>query len=264
MIIDYSRRTDPACKAGLALFREKIKNLKRYDNDIQVIHFWTKAPAVLAELYERDIKELQSRGVIVCAQVTINNYDAPLERVTPEMRDIKPLVKLIGSKAIRLRFDPIIYGYTTEGHFKKTLNSAIENDISRITINFLEPKYQGVGRLLRENNINVGFGDITRQKADILTTIRWTTPKNIEIAVCAESEYLRKYSPDIQKAACSDPEWFKQLGFSSPKNTHFTRKDCGCFYTKDWGKYPSQGGYVCPHKCLYCYAKHNIYQELPI
>jgi DNA repair photolyase len=39
---------------------------------------------------------------------------------------------------------------------------------------------------------------------------------------------------------------------------HTSRKGCGCFYTHDWGEYPSKGGYPCPHKCLYCYAKHNI------
>ncbi|MGD9201165.1 MAG: DUF1848 family protein, partial [Chitinispirillia bacterium] len=171
MIIDYSRRTDPACKEGAVLFQKYLDT----ENPPKVIHFWTKAPSVLAKLYAPIIKKLKKTKTVVCAQVTLNYYSAPLETVTNRMRRIEPLVDLLGSDSIRLRFDPIILGYTTLGHYKKVLESAKKNSISRITINFLVPNYQGVGSLLLKNGIKVESGTLEK-KAMILQRIRDMAP----------------------------------------------------------------------------------------
>ena len=253
MIIDYSRRTDPACSEGVLVLKDKI-NRCGYP---KLIHFWTKAPAVFSKLYEKIILELNAHNVVICSQITINNYGLPLEKVTSDMQNIEALVGLLGSDAVRLRFDPIIIGYTCMSHFKKTVNIAEKFNIKRITVNFLEPKYKGVGKRLSEHNISVEAGTLEK-KIQILNRLRKVTPNNIELAVCAESRELCNYVDGYEKASCADPIWFKKLGLDIRNiKGHFSRKGCGCYYTDDWGVYPTKNGYICSHKCLYCYAGHN-------
>jgi hypothetical protein len=255
MIIDYSRRTDPACSAGVEVLADKISKC----GYPKLIHFWTKAPAVLVKLYETFFSDLKKHNVIICSQVTINNYSLPLEKVTQDMQAIDGLVNILGNEAVRLRFDPIIIGYTCMSHFKKTVNIAKTFNIKRITVNFLEPKYKGVGGMLKKYNINAESGSLEK-KIYILNNLRKVAPANIELAVCAESKELLKYVDGFKKASCADPVWFKSLGVDVENiKGHFSRNGCGCYYTDDWGVYPTKNGYSCPHKCLYCYAKHNIY-----
>ena len=255
MIVDFSRRTDPACEAGYERFKRQLAK----HGEPNVLHFWTKNPLKLADLYGDAIDQLQQVGTTVCAQVTINGYQPPVEQLGLGDRYMSTLLLLLEPAQIRLRFDPIIFGYTTQTHFKTCLYTAICHGISRITVNFLIPKYQGVGKLLSQYNIPVEEGSLQR-KVDTLGWIREQTPLEIEIAVCAETSELYLQVPGVVKAACADPEWFKSLGADlSQENGYNSRKGCGCFYNADWGQYPNQGGYVCPHKCLYCYAKHNVY-----
>ena len=254
MIVDYSRRTDPACEAGLKLFQKYLYPRKLP----KVVSFWTKAPAVLAKLYASTIQELQEEGTVVCAHITLNYYESPLEAVTNEMRELGPLVDLLGCQAVRLRFDPIIFGYTTLSHYRQVLETAEQHNVSRITINFMIPEYEGVGMLLSKHGIVAQQGTLKR-KISTLQRLRDETPEKVEIAVCAETAQLCQYVPGIIKASCADTVWFERLGLTDKVSGHASRKGCGCFYTADWGKYPNKGGYVCPHKCLYCYAKHNVY-----
>ena len=256
MIIDYSRRTDPACAAGLKLFQKRL----RLDKPPAVLHFWTKAPAVLAELYGPIIRQLQAAGSIVCAQVTLNAYDPPLEAVSREMRELGPLVGLLGKQAVRLRFDPIILGYTTLHHYKQVLAAAERYQLRRITVNFLVPGYEGVGNLLAQYGISAEQGSVQRKIAT-LQRLRAATPKEIDLAVCAETAALWQQVPGLTRASCADPAWFKALGLVEEVSGHASRPGCGCLYSADWGKYPTQGSYICPHKCLYCYAKHNVYSS---
>jgi DNA repair photolyase len=255
MIIDYSRRTDPACIEGVNVLKNKIK---KYGYPA-LVHFWTKAPAVLFDLYNDVIADLKKNNVVVCIQITLNNYGLPLEKVTEDMQRLDKLVGLLGSKAVRLRFDPIIIGYTCMAHYKKIIETAEKYDIKRITVNFLEPKYKGVGELLKKQNIEVVAGGLEK-KINILNKLRDVTAEKIELAVCAESATLLKYVDGYEKASCADLVWFKDLGLKNQNiKGHFSRRGCGCYYTDDWGVYPTKNGYVCPHKCLYCYAKHNLY-----
>ena len=252
MIIDYSRRTDPACKEGLELLESKIKRF----GFPSLIHIWTKAPGKLFEIYGKIFEQLQKHNTILCGQITLNHYGKPLESVSKSSQDISRIVGTFGSKAIRLRFDPIIFGYTTLKHYKQTMELAQIYNISRVTVNFLETKYGRVWERLKECNIDYYEGTFC-DKVRVLNKLREVTPPNIDIAVCAESAHLVQYVDGITKAACADPEWFKSLGLDiTTIKGHNSRKSCGCYYSDDWGKYPGKGGYSCPHKCLYCYAKH--------
>lgn len=69
------------------------------------------------------------------------------------MTDLTQLARLIGRDAIRIRFDPIIVGYTTPVHFRKTLAVAATHGIKRIVTKFLLPEYKGVGKVQKPQDL---------------------------------------------------------------------------------------------------------------
>ena len=141
--IDFTRRNDPAHPQGLKLLQNNIAQ----HGYPKVLCFWTKAPDTVARLYHDVIIDMQNHYTLVLAQVTINNYPEMEPGVKPEpltsLVNIQgssiPLHRPISSDAIRIRFDPIIVGYTTPKHFKQTLNVAVRHSIKRIITNFLVP-----------------------------------------------------------------------------------------------------------------------------
>jgi len=196
---------------------------------------------------------MQDKGKIVLAQFTINNYGSILEPgIEPDMLDLSGIVKILSPDKIRLRFDPIIPGFTTPAHFKATIQIAQDHGIGRIITNFLVPEYKGVGRLLQDKGIPVKKltdWDIIKVLDRMFKMLNGT---GIDLAVCAETAAFA--GGKIKAAACSDPAWAKQFGVKD-LSIRPSRKGCGCCYSDDWGQYRSNGGYACPHQCLYCYAK---------
>jgi hypothetical protein len=145
MWIDFTRRNDPSTPFWVTHLMRKLDE----EGAPPVLCFWTKAPAVVAALFEDTIRDLQQNGTLVLAQVTLNHYGPRLEPgVTPERADLAPLVDLLGADHIRLRFDPIIPGLTSSAHFQACLRDAWEYDIRRITLNWVETKYKAAKRVL--------------------------------------------------------------------------------------------------------------------
>ena len=246
--IDFTRRNDPACRAGVRLYESKIVKHGYPD----VFCFWSKDPFGIYNLYKDHIIDLQEHGTLVLAQFTINNYGPNIEPGVPKPK-LDKIVKLLGSKCIRLRFDPVINGYTKQHHFLTTCQLARNNGISRIITNFIELKYKNIGIKLKEHGINViEYNDKESILRNMLSIANYD---NIELAVCAETFQFAHTIEGLHKAACSDIKWAQSI---NPKildmDPHPSRKGCGCCYSKDWGQYSSQGGYICPHGCLYCYA----------
>jgi hypothetical protein len=81
--IDYTRRNDPACEAGVDRLRSKLQG-----NFPDVFCFWSKAPGKIFTLYSDLIKKMQDNGTVVLAQFTINNYGEPLEQVKVNTEDL--------------------------------------------------------------------------------------------------------------------------------------------------------------------------------
>ncbi|MCL6478139.1 MAG: DUF1848 domain-containing protein [Peptococcaceae bacterium] len=194
---------------------------------------------------------------LVLAQVTVNGYSSVLEPgAKPEYTDLKELIKLLGSpKHVRARFDPIIPGFTTMGHFKRHLKKITSCGINHTTVNFMVPSYKKVGETLNQKGIE-WYEATDERKAEILTgMLELATEYGVNIAACAESAGLAKTVPGILPARCADPTWPMNLGVPLSFKKHPSRKNCGCVYSDDWGQYFSRGGYKCPVQCLYCYAK---------
>ncbi|MBC8232250.1 DUF1848 family protein [bacterium] len=252
--MDFTRRNDPAHPAGLVQLQRQLA-----DNSYpHILCFWTKAPAILSEMYFDTIVDMQKEDVLVLAQVTINNYFAPMEpNITPAMIDLTQLVRLIGSDSIRIRFDPIIVGYTTPAHFKQTVAIATKHNIKRIVTKFLIPEYKGVGKLLQQQGFNIEQPTLSHQTEILARLLNVATDAGVELAVCAETANLIQELPKLKPAACADPDWATALrpDFHGLLQHRPSRPGCGCVYSGDWGEYRSRGGYTCPHQCLYCYAK---------
>jgi len=252
--VDFTRRSDPAHPKGVARLEQQ---LQKYGIP-RVLCFWTKAPNVVATLYHDIINDI-SKQCLVLAQVTLNTYDREMEPgITPDMTVLKGLIELLGGPGhVRLRFDPIIPGYTQIGHFMNCLDIAHIAGISQITTNFLVPSYKGVGKLLKEKGFSV-FDPTVEWKKDVLTRmVAEARERDIVIAGCAELYRDNILVDGMRTSGCADPSW--AIGLRPELDGIFTqrasRPGCLCVYDADWGQYASRGGYRCPHNCLYCYAK---------
>ena len=256
--IDFSRRNDPACPAGVVLFKEMLAKTAKLPD---VICFWTKNPGRVAALYGEVVTELRAKGVTFLAQVTMNPYYDLLEPGAPRAGDdvqavysLNLLSDLLGGpNHIRLRFDPIIKGFTTLRMFSQHCFIARLARINHTAVNFLVPEYKDVGQALIRLGIPAeGFSN--QDKEDVLDKLyQHAQGFGIDLAVCAESS--RFATAGILRARCADPDWVRAVGVQASFTTRPSRPGCGCCYSADWGEYRSKGGYVCPHQCVYCYAK---------
>ncbi len=246
--IDFTRRNDPACQQGLDRLQAQ---LKKYGYP-GVLCFWSKNPQGIALLYNEIIKEMQANGTVVLAQFTINNYGLKLEPgISSGMLDLSGIIELLGPDKIRLRFDPIIPGTTNISHFRATIEIAQNFGIKRIIANFIMPEYKGVGKLMASEGITIAHITDPQKQAILCRMLSMLKDIGIELAVCAETAALANYG--LKSASCADPQWARQFGVEVVGRP--SRKGCGCCYSDDWGQYRSRGGWVCPHGCLYCYAK---------
>jgi len=253
--VDYTRRNDPACPQGLEIFKNRLGTSARLPH---VLCFWTKNPEGLAALYWNIIKELKDAGTTVLAYVTINNYGNPLESGVPEPK-MEELLKLLGPDNIRIRFDPIVIGYTNRSHYiNGALKFAAECGIKEIVVNFMMPYYKNVAKVLTMMSIPA-INPNRENMLNILNVMHEITPKDIKLKACAETQLILgdEMPPWLGHASCADANWAYRV---NPEirglKGNSSRPGCGCTYSNDWGIYRnSQGGYKCPHSCLYCYAK---------
>jgi hypothetical protein len=249
---DYSRRNDPAHIQGVEILRNALSKEKVLP---AVLCFWTKNPGLVAKLYAEDIKILQSRGTTVIAYVTATGYGRPLEPGVPPT-DLTGLVELLGAKAVRLRFDPIIVGFTKPSHFQYCLDLAVKHGITDIIVNFYMP-YKDTMAIMTQNGVDAKLAS-TEEMLRVLGKLHDMAAGKVTLRACAETHIaLIGQTPEwLGHAACADPDWARVVNPKLGKIIgHASREGCGCVYSKDFGVYASKGGYKCPHRCLYCYAK---------
>jgi hypothetical protein len=252
--VDYTRRNDPATQYWVEHLKKKIK-ARGYP---YVLCGWTKAPAVVAELYGETIKDMQAHGTLVLCQVTYTGYTDLEPAVTPERAELGPLVDLLGADHVRLRFDPIIVGYTRDEHFQRCLDAAVKFHINTIATKFIILRYKNVAEAMHEFGV-----DRVATKAEMVDILRGYVARAGKVGVtmsgCAELKAadIIKDVPGLLMHGCADMAWAEALrpdlkGLFKP---HRSRTGCNCCYTEDWGLYKNQGGPRCVHQCVYCYAK---------
>lgn len=252
--VDYTRRNDPGCIKALEHLNRCLQEKK-----LQVFCFWTKAPDVVAKLYSGVIRKLQSEGVLVLCQTTLNRGYTVLEPgIRPEYQELGNLIELLGGpQYVRARFDPVIFGYTTLSMFEEHCKHITSYGVNYTVVNFYVPHYKDTAKCLVESGIDFDPNPAWKVKDGFLRAVSEIAQTyHVKVAVCAETaSWAFKYG--LLPARCSDPEWAISLRpeLVGTFKKHPSRKGCGCVYSEDWGIYRNQGGWRCPHQCLYCYAK---------
>lgn len=240
---DFSRSNDPTSTEGYRVFHQNKSELTEGD----VLCFWTANPFGLVQMYKTDILELHKKGIIVVAQPTMNFYGNIEPGIKPEFLDLGPLVDLLGNDHVRVRFDPIIPGYTTPKHFKQCVNQVVKYGIEQVTINFLADTYP---KALARIGVKKAVWD-DKKKMEVINNLLEIVDGRFRIAMCAESSKFVNPLCNIYPARCADPEWVTPFGYVVGEG-HNSRKGCGCFYTKNW-RFNSK----CPHGCVYCFSNMN-------
>jgi len=211
-------------------------------------------------MYQKEIKKLQEQGTLVLCQTTLNlsGYQALEPNITNNDIELDSLIKLLGGPVhIRARFDPIIFGFTTPRMFREHCKYISGHGITHTTVNFLQPFYKNVYKELKKQGLPVIKATLERQQYTLETLAAIASYYNVRIAVCAETSVFVDKIPGLLPAKCSDPNWAVSIApvLADEIKGHSSRKGCGCMYSDDWGVYHNQGGWSCPHQCIYCYAK---------
>lgn len=252
--VDFTRRNDPACPEALEFLKKTLQEKKP-----GVFCFWTKAPNVVAKLYSDVVKQMRSEGVLVLCQTTLNRGYGILEPgVCPEYQELGELIELLGGpQYVRARFDPIIFGYTTPSMFEEHCRFISSCGVGYTVVNFYVPHYKDTAERLMTRGVKLNLNPTWEQQDRCLKTIAEIARSyHVRVAVCAETASCA-FRYGLLPARCSDPEWATSLRpeLMGAFKKHPSRKGCGCVYSEDWGIYRNQGGWQCPHRCLYCYAR---------
>lgn len=252
--VDFTRRNDPACPEALEYLKKTLQAKKP-----GVFCFWTKAPDVVANLYADVIRQMRSEGVLVLCQATINRGYKLLEPgVHTEYQELGKLIELLGGpQYVRARFDPVIFGYTAPSMFEEHCRFISSYGVDYTVVNFYVPHYKHTAEYMRARGIKFDPNPSWDQQDNCLATVAEIAHAyGVRVAVCAETvAWAGRYG--LLPARCSDPTWAVTLrpDLAGAFQKHPSRKGCGCVYSEDWGIYRNQGGWRCPHQCLYCYAK---------
>ncbi len=268
MIISVSRRTDiPDCYAAWFFnrLREKIvynqnpfnKNqiteVSLKEEDVDCFVFWTKDPTKFLNRLE----ELTNYHYYF--QITVNAYGFDLEpRMSKKretiIRNFQELSKIIGTKKIIWRYDPIILNdkYDIDFHIRnfEQLAEKLADYTQKCIISFVD-----LYRTAKKNQSKHGIYEMNSKNIDSL--IRNFVPVakkyNLIIETCSEKIDLSHYG--INHAKCIDNKLIGEITNNNNithKKDPNQRKECGCVQSIDIGVYNS-----CRNKCSYCYANYN-------
>lgn len=277
-VISASRRTDiPAFHSDWFMQRvqkgfasvaspycNRLFQVSLNPKDVIAIVFWTKNAAPMLPHFDK----LSALGYSIAFLYTINNYPTLVEPLVPEIGHtigiLESIARRYGPSAIRWRYDTIVMsdeldynwhlsnfrnlcgrlaGYTDEcifsfcDYYKKTMRN-----MERISIPYREPTQEECVELAEM------MADVARNY-------------DITLSSCAHDFLV---SGKILKGRCIDPRSLSRIVDSQDKldalrslRTRPTRKQCGCYASKDIGAYDT-----CAHGCVYCYANADLERAL--
>lgn len=273
MIISASRRTDiPAfysewfmnrVREGFLLVRnpfnaKQISRVSMIPEDVDVIVFWTRNPAPLAEFLD----ELDDLGHKYYFQFTITGYPRELEPNTlSPYRAIEVFNEFsdrLGSELLVWRYDPILLCNLVSLEEHKRLFTKIASMIAgktrRCVISFAD-LYSKSERNLKTIK-DISYSDILSNQGalqELVSFMAKTANENgMEIKTCAEDACLEDIG--VLRGKCIDDELIQSaFGISvDNKKDAGQREACGCIRSIDIGMYNT-----CLHGCAYCYATHS-------
>ncbi len=229
--------------------------------DVSVIIFWSKNYQPFLSVLNKIAPDYDGRFLF---HFTINGFSKKAQEILePNIPSISDLVQTaaslyakFGKHRILWRFDPIIFSNLSD--FDERLKAfgflaeQLRKYCSRCYVSFVD-KYGKIKRHFRQieesGKMKFETPDFSKQ-VDFFSQIQTIANKNnIKLYSCCEKEVAVRAG--VTQAHCIDINLLKEL-FPEEKFTEKispTRKDCGCFQSKDIGVYNS-----CRHGCVYCYA----------
>ena len=218
---------------------------------IDGIIFWSKNPLSMI----KRIPELE--GYVYYLQFTLNAYGQDIEPNLPNIgeriRTFQELGRLIGSRKLVWRYDPIFFTgtYTLDFHayaFKK-LAAELSGYTDTCVISFLDI-YRHIAANIRAAGVEDYNEHKQRELAGIFSGI--AERYSLKLETCAEKIDLSEFG--IRHSSCIDKSRLEELGgfvlkVSKDKNQG---KECGCCESIDIEEYGT-----CQHGCIYCYARRN-------
>jgi hypothetical protein len=272
MIISASYKTDlPAfygewlmnriragyCKMVNPFNRHQHSTISLARDDVDGIVFWTKNLGP----FLKHLPEIRDKGFPFIVQYTINAYPRKLEfSVTDPVRAIahvKGVVSEYGPQSVVWRYDPVVLSSETpvESHIENFswISSKLKGYTNEVVVSFAQ--------IYRKTQINMnnaakeyGFewrdpGD--DEKRSLLKQLAEVARESgMLLSVCSQPHLLE---PGLAEAHCVDAKRLTAIsGCSISAALKGSRKECGCFESRDIGDYDT-----CPHGCVYCYAVRN-------
>ena len=246
--VNYSVSGESATKESLCEFQYQLE----YKGVPDILTFWTKQPAIFAELYNKEVEKLKKKGCLVLGHVTLNYCDELEIGTKSENRDMMNFVKLIGNENTRLGFKPIIPNYTTMKHFYKVLDIAVKYRIKEIITGII--RFDTLEMIKKIETIVPNVMDYKLiDIANFIEKINKLAISNcIKLTLCSH-ENLKKLTPNVPIAYCEDVNFALnrkpdlELDFNLLKNIN-KLSCCGhCYPPEDW-----KTNIDCPYNCLYC------------
>ena len=275
IIISASRRTDIPAFFG-DWFYQRVqqgfvdvpnpfsKNTYRVSlkpEDVSAIVFWSKDYRPFLSILKKVETVYKNRFLF---HFTINAYRGQakllFEPNAPDFPDAIQTAKYLsdryGAETVLWRFDPVIFSsissYEERLNTFRQLVEELEGIVSRCYISFVDlygKVQRRFDRLFKVHSINFIKPTIDEQIefARALNVI--ANDYGIEIFTCCEDDIAR--ASGVSKGHCLDAELLQRLYPDRQFTDEIkpTRKECGCFTSKDIGSYNT-----CRHHCVYCYA----------
>jgi len=274
MIISASRRTDiPAFYAAWFLNRiragfctvpnpfnsRQVSQVSLKPEEVDVIVFWTRNPQPLMP----HLAELDDRGFHYYFQYTLMNNPRSLDPLSPPVdtaiKHFQNLSELIGPEKIIWRYDPIVFGETTDTEFHRRtfalIARALRNHTRRSMVSIVDVYKKNQKRLQGFSKPGSDLdGSAQNDVAGLMPAIADMAQGNgMEIFSCAEEIDLKAYG--IHPGKCVDDIYVKEtFGMDvTHRKDPAQRKACGCVVSRDIGMYDS-----CLFGCQYCYATSSF------
>ncbi len=272
-VISASRRTDiPAfhadwfmsrVRAGAALvrrpFRGGFDEVSLRPEDVISIVFWTKNAGPLLN----HLDELASRGHCFSFLYTVNNYPDSLEPGAPPLthtiKVIEFLTKRFPGGIIRWRYDTIVITDRTSRSWHlanfECLCEILAPYTDECVFSFCD-YYKKTVRNMVARGIDYHAPDERETRSIATEMAHIAGDRGIALASCAHDHLV---SGPVLKARCIDPDRLERVVDTPERRDALrllkkapTRKDCGCYQSKDVGAYDT-----CAHGCVYCYANSD-------
>lgn len=244
-------------------FSGAVYQVSLQPEDVRAIVFWSKNYLPLLPYLD----ELDACGYKMIFHFTITGLPNVFEPQVPDAAELVKCARILsdryGSEAVLWRYDPVLVSTITDPQYHISRFQGLCSEINGAVKSCYFSFAVFYGKVLRNSQM---LRDKTGIECMDLPTDERITLANVLADIGAEhgiemlsccGDYL--VGGKIKKAHCVDADLLQRLfpDKVDSLSTHPTRKECGCYESKDIGTYGT-----CPHGCVYCYANANAQAAL--